>query len=108
MNEETISSLIAAANKYETKAFINADPIQFPHRYTHRRDIEISAFISAWMAYGSRKVFLKVLDHLHDDMDKAGGPYSFITSGAYSCICTEPDCCLYRFYKQSDFITLCL
>lgn len=107
MNKETISNLIAAANRYETKAFIASDPIQFPHRYTDLRDIEASAFISAWMAYGSRKVFLKVLDHLHGNMDKVGGPYSFITSGAYAGLCTDPDCCLYRFYKQSDLVVLC-
>lgn len=99
--------LIAAAEKYETADFISADPIQFPHRYAERHDIEISAFISAWMAYGSRKVFLKILDCIHSGMDAVGGPYQYIVKGAYRKCCAAPDACLYRFYKQSDYQELC-
>ena len=32
-------------NKYQTKDFIAADPIKFPHKYQEKIDIEISAFI---------------------------------------------------------------
>ncbi|HZK02782.1 MAG TPA: TIGR02757 family protein [Bacteroidaceae bacterium] len=105
------SLIIRAANRFESPNFVLSDPIQFPRRYVDRRDIEISAFISSWISYGSRKVFLKILHHLHDIMDSRGGPYNFIMS--YNIAKTDndlffcnPDDCLYRFYKWSDFIVL--
>lgn len=107
MNDRLREMLTAAADRYETADFIATDPIQFPHRYTRRNDIEVSAFISAWMAYGSRKVFLKTLDRMHAEMDAAGGPFRFIESGAFRQCCNEPCACLYRFYRQSDYLALC-
>ena len=95
-----------AATQYETAEFIGTDPIQFPHRYSSRKDIEVSAFISAWMAYGSRKVFLNILDHLHKTMDSLGGPYSFIIDKGYSSLIDSENNTLYRFYKWSDFLSL--
>ena len=108
MSPALIKKILNAADRYETQDFINNDPIQFPHRFTDRRDIEVSAFISAWMAYGSRKVFLQILERLHREMLNAGGPFSFIATSAYSTIFNSPDHCLYRFYKQSDYIELCV
>lgn len=107
MTEDIRHALIIAADRYETAGFIPADPIQFPHRYTLKQDIEISALISAWMAYGSRKVFLQILNRMHNQMDAAGGPCRFIASGAYQQCCQELDKCLYRFYRQSDYQALC-
>ena len=51
---------------YETKDFIKDDPIQFPHRFTNKKDIEIAGFIASLIAYGNRKVFIKKLDNLFD------------------------------------------
>lgn len=95
-----------AAEKYETTAFIHSDPIQFPHRYSCKEDIEVSAFVSAWMAYGSRKVFLKILDVLHSEMDKYGGPYKYIMDGGFLLHNNVSNDTLYRFYKWSDYIHL--
>lgn len=105
MDYNIISRLKTAADKYECPSFIEEDPIRFPHRYGKARDIEVSAFISAWMAYGSRKVFLEVLERLHRIMDGAGGPYRFVVSGSWRSLKNEG--CLYRFYKWADFIALC-
>ena len=102
---EITEQLINAADRCECAAFIDTDPIRFPHRYTDASDIEVSAFISAWMAYGSRKVFLKVLDGLHALMDQAGSPYRYVTAGAWRSIDSEG--CLYRFYRWADFRMLC-
>ena len=107
MTQETRQELINAASRCECAAFIDGDPIQFPHRYGCPRDIEVSGFISAWMAYGSRKVFLGVLERLHSMMDGAGGPYSYIVSKAWRDSGPEGGCCLYRFYKWADFRMLC-
>lgn len=105
MKEEVRQILVEAADRCECAAFIEGDPVQFPHRYTDRRDIEVSAFIAAWMAYGSRKVFLGVLDRLHSMMDAAGGSYRYVTTGAWRN--QDAVGCLYRFYKWEDFSMLC-
>lgn len=105
MDDKTLALLRTAAVEYECSSFIEGDPIRFPHRYTSAQDIEISAFISAWMAYGSRKVFLGVLEKIHRMMDDAGGPYRYVVSGSWRC--AGGDGCLYRFYKWSDFTALC-
>lgn len=47
------------AEQYETADFINADPVQIPHRYDSRVNIEISAFVTAWIAWGNRKQIIK-------------------------------------------------
>ena len=52
------------AKKYETKDFISSDPIQFPHQYKEKEDIEISAFISALFAFGKREMFIKKLEFI--------------------------------------------
>ena len=103
--ESIAIQLRRAASEYECAGFVEGDPVQFPHRYSERPDIETSAFISAWMAYGSRKVFLGVLDRLHGIMDNAGGPYRYVVSGAWRNLSQEG--CLYRFYKWADFQLLC-
>lgn len=105
MNSETRQELINAAMRCECSSFIEGDPVQFPHRYSSREDIEVSAFLSAWMAYGSRKVFLGVLDRLHKMMDTAGGPYRYVISESWRYL--GVDGCLYRFYQWTDFRMLC-
>lgn len=107
MDERLKRELAEAAAKCENVHFIGSDPVQFPHRYTDRHDIEVSAFISAWMAYGSRRVFLKVLEKLHTVMDGCGGPYAFVRKRRFIGLDVDADSCLYRFYKWSDFLKLC-
>ena len=107
MTNDIKQELMAAAERCECIAFIDGDPISFPHRYRSPLDIEVSAFISAWMAYGSRKVFLGVLERLHSMMDSVGGPYIYVKSAAWHNLDVNPGDCLYRFYKWEDFRMLC-
>ena len=67
----TKTELDKLVEKYENKTFIETDPIQIPHRYKDKEDIEIVAFISALFAYGSRKVFIPKLDELFSKMGKS-------------------------------------
>ena len=53
---------------YETPKFIKDDPIQFPHRYKKKEDIEIAAFISSLVSYGSRKQFNEKLKFLFSEV----------------------------------------
>lgn len=52
------------AEQYETAEFIQSDPVQIPHRYDSRVNIEISAFVTAWIAWGSRKQIIQKADFI--------------------------------------------
>ena len=85
--------------KYETKDFIKNDPIQFPHKYQTREDIEISAFISSLFAFGRRDIFIKKLDEIFKLTDC---PYGLISD--YKKYNLENF--VYRFIKSTDLIEL--
>ena len=43
------------SEQYENSAFISSDPIQLPHRFERKEDIEIIAFLVSTIAWGTRK-----------------------------------------------------
>ena len=45
--------------QYHSSEFIESDPIQIPHLFTKKQDIEISAFLTATIAWGQRKSIIK-------------------------------------------------
>lgn len=57
--------LLAWAREYHCAAFIQGDPVQFPHRYTQKQDIEVSGLLTAIMSFGNRRQILKKADGLH-------------------------------------------
>ena len=42
---------------YNTESFIKDDPLRFPHRFTEKRDIEISVFLTAWISLRSQGAY---------------------------------------------------
>lgn len=82
--------------KYETPDFIISDPIQFPHRFKDKKDIEISGFIASLFSFGSRKVFIKKLDSLFQIMENK--PLDFISNGDIELLSNID----YRFAKPND------
>lgn len=77
MNQKDLKEYLDfKANQYECPSFIENDPIQIPHRYTRKEDIEIAAFFMASLAWGNRLSILKSGDRL---MELFGDdPYNFI------------------------------
>ncbi len=94
--KETLDNLV---KKYETKSFIKDDPIQFPHRYKTKEDVEISAFISSLFAFGRREMFIKKLDYL---FSLSNNPMELILD--YKKFNLENF--LYRFIKSEDLVEL--
>ncbi|MCG6189154.1 TIGR02757 family protein [Maribellus maritimus] len=47
------------ANKYNQPFFIETDPIQVPKIFSEKEDIEIAAFLTATIAWGSRPAIIK-------------------------------------------------
>ena len=74
---------------YENIDFIDSDPIQIPHQFSIKEDIEIAAFLSAIIAWGNRKMIINnatrmmylmgnspfdfVMNHTEDDLTKFEG-----------------------------------
>lgn len=66
------------AEVYHCPEFIVNDPVQFPHRYKKKQDIEISGLLTAIMSFGNRKQILKKANDLHRLMGES--PYQYVLS----------------------------
>lgn len=62
--------------QYNTTKFIESDPIQIPHLFSRKEDIEIAAFLTATIAWGNRKSIIKNANRLMALMDHA--PFEFV------------------------------
>uniref|UniRef100_UPI00404AA868 DUF2400 family protein n=1 Tax=Flavobacterium sp. TaxID=239 RepID=UPI00404AA868 len=61
---------------YNNPKFIESDPIQIPHLFTLKEDIEIAGFLSATIAWGNRKMIIHNANRLMDIMGNS--PYDFV------------------------------
>ena len=63
---------------YNNQNFIETDPVQIPHLFTRKEDIEIAGFLSATIAWGNRK---SIIQNGHKMMQlMANSPYDFVMS----------------------------
>ena len=64
--------------QYNTLDFIESDPVQIPHLFSLKEDIEIAGFLSATIAWGNRKM---IINNSHRMMDLMGNaPFDFVMS----------------------------
>ena len=68
--------LDAKVEQYNHPRFLESDPIQIPHKFSLKEDIEISAFLTATIAWGNRKSIIGNADKMMSLFDYA--PYDFI------------------------------
>lgn len=62
--------------KYNNPRFIESDPIQIPHQFYVKEDIEISAFLTATIAWGKRQMIIKSAKRMMELMENT--PYDFV------------------------------
>lgn len=74
--QELKDFLDAKVVQYNHPRFLDSDPIQIPHGFTKREDIEISGFLTAIIAWGNRKSIINNAAKLMELMDQA--PYDFV------------------------------
>ena len=77
MNKSDIKEFLdEKVKQYNNKKFIELDPIQIPHLFKKKEDIEISGFLTSTISWGNRKSIInnskKMMDLLEND------PYNFI------------------------------
>lgn len=68
--------LDAKVLQYNQPHFIESDPIQIPHQFSKKEDIEISGFLTATIAWGNRKSIINNAKRLMELLDEA--PYDFV------------------------------
>jgi uncharacterized protein (TIGR02757 family) len=62
--------------QYNQPSFIESDPIQIPHLFSQKEDIEIAGFLSATIAWGNRKMIIKNGNRMMELMGNA--PFDFV------------------------------
>lgn len=77
MNQSELKAFLEEKHDtYNSPSFIESDPISIPHQFTLKEDIEISAFLSATIAWGQRVTIINNAKRLMLLMDNS--PYDFI------------------------------
>ena len=89
------------AEEYHCSDFIAADPVQFPHRYTVKEDIEIRGLLTAVLSFGNRIQILKKADELDRIMGHV--PLTYVLSGKWRDDFPESvGGCFYRMLSYAD------
>lgn len=86
---------------YNNPNFIESDPIQIPHLYTLKEDIEISGFLAATIAWGNRKMIINNAKKMMDLMGNS--PYDFVMNHSESQLETL-ERFVHRTFNGNDFM----
>lgn len=79
MQDDQLKSFLdEKVDLYNNPNFIESDPIQIPHQFSLKEDIEISGFLSATIAWGNRKMIIKNAQKMMDLLGNS--PYDFVMS----------------------------
>ena len=77
MNKKELKSFLDdKARAFEYPLFLEHDPIQIPHRYYKKEDVEIAGFLIATIAWGNRVSIIKSGNCMMDLMDN--DPHQFV------------------------------
>lgn len=87
---------------YNNPNFIESDPIQIPHSYSLKEDIEISGFLAATIAWGNRKMIINNAKKMMSIMGNS--PYDFIMSFSDADL-ERFDNFVHRTFNSTDAIT---
>ena len=91
--------LDSEAERINNPSFIDSDPVQFPRRFSRLQDVEITAFLSAIIAWGNRKMICRDAERLLSLMDYE--PYKYVMDEGYEDL--NPDMNLHRTFFGRHF-----
>jgi len=92
--------LESKCQQYNNPSFIATDPVSIPHRFARKEDIEISAFLTATIAWGNRKSILANANRLMQMMDNA--PYDFIINSSLQATASPIVDFVHRTFSTDD------
>ncbi len=99
-NNEIKSFLDEKVELYNNLNFIESDPVQIPHLYSQKEDVEIAGFLSATIAWGNRKMIIKNSHRIMDLMGNA--PYDFVMSHTENDL-ERLESFVHRTFNSQDF-----
>lgn len=73
--------------------FVAEDPVQFPRRFSEKRDIEIASLLASTIAWGKRSMICRDATRMFDLMDNQ--PYNYVMDEGYEDL---PDCNIHRTF----------
>ena len=88
-------------NLYNNPKFIESDPIQIPHLFTKKEDIEIAGFLTATIAWGNRKSIINNANKMMELLDHS--PFEFVIQHQDSDLETLSPF-VHRTFNGNDFI----
>ena len=88
------------ASFYENPDFIDSDPIQIPHSFTLKEDIEIAGFLSSIIAWGNRKMIINNAKRMMDLMGNS--PFDFVMHHSEDDLANF-DGFVHRTFNADDF-----
>ncbi len=89
------------ANQYNNPKFIESDPIQIPHKFSKKEDIEIAGFLTATISWGNRKSIITNANRMMNLLDNA--PFEFVMQHKNSDLKTLEHF-VHRTFNGNDFI----
>ena len=87
---------------YNNPNFIESDPIQIPHQFSLKEDIEIAGFLAATIAWGNRKMIINNSKKMMDLMGNS--PYDFVMSHSENDL-EKLENFVHRTFNGGDFST---
>lgn len=87
--------------QYNHPRFIESDPIQIPHLFSKKEDIEISGFLTATIAWGNRKSIINNAHKMVQLLDQS--PYDFVINHQESDL-EKLSNFVHRTFNGLDFI----
>ena len=109
MDAKIKETLIAWAQEYNDPKYFQEDPIAFPTRFARSHeagqaqlaDVEISALLSAHLAWGRRAMIVRDCERMFEEM--SWRPYDYVMNGEYR----DENASLHRTIKWSEFAAIC-
>ena len=89
---------------YNHPKFIETDPIQIPHQFSVKEDIEIAGFLTATISWGNRKMIIANAQKMMELMGNT--PYDFILNHTEKDL-IQMENFVHRTFNGQDFISFC-
>ena len=86
---------------YNHPKFIESDPIQIPHQFSKKEDIEIAGFLTATIAWGNRKSIINNANKMMELLDHS--PFEFIMQHQKSDL-EKLNPFVHRTFNGNDFM----
>ena len=88
--------------KINISDFIKDDPVQFPHRFTKKQDIEVVGFLVSLISWGKRAMILRDAERILEILGDS--PYEYIKNGEFPPV---SNIAVHRTMNMEDFVFIC-